>query len=120
MYASVGRYQQELERSPRMLEAITEYRRAGSARAVEIVAVDNAAAELRNKPIKSNDRHILALAVAGRAVVLYSTDNFLRWDFKQLPKVGGQRRAVYPANSRESKQQRFLDQRRCPKRKGGI
>ena len=120
MYAGVGRYADELRKSPRMSAAIAEYRTGGTARLVPEADIEHADRDLRNVLFKSNDRHMLALATAGRVSVLHSTDRDLQMDFKRPPKVGTTRRAVYPTSASRRLRQQFLDQRRCPNRMGGT
>lgn len=117
-YTESGTYGTELRRSNRTLQLFTEYRRNGSA---ELVGGDKLRAvegSLQDKPVRSNDEHILHLPLARDALMLRTEERFqLRQDFKNLlPKISRRSRAVYPERGTDRIKRRFLDQRKCPAR----
>ena len=117
-YTESGTYGKELRRSDRTLRLFAEYRRNGSA---ELVGGDRLRAVerlLQDKPIRSNDEHILHLALACDALMLRTEERVqLRQDFKDLlPKIGRRSRAVYPERGTDRIKRQFLDRRKCPAR----
>ena len=116
-YSNHGRYERELKRSRRMLELFGEYRRAQRAKLIDAETIQEVEDALGESSIQSNDRHVIALAKAGDALILYSNDQMLHVDFRNtelLPKVNGRRRAVYPMKAGEKVRRRFLESRACP------
>ena len=105
-----------------MLELMTEYRRANRARLVASDSLKVAEASLRvvRTRSKAKDKPILALAMAGEALVLCSDDNKLKRDFvdtRLLPPVRGRGRSVYPVEKSRPEQRRFLERHLCTKRR---
>ena len=75
---------------------------------------------LASEKFKSNDKHILALALAGKVGILCTKDEALKKDFNKMNKVIGDKdlppRSVYPHASKDRrKKQKFLDDNRCKK-----
>ncbi len=99
-----------------------------SGRAIDIGAkrIEAAQGQIPDRPIRrSNDVHILALALAGEATVLFSCDKRLRKDFANLSllgRVGRQRRSCVPFlrdkkpedTARARDWRTFLRNRTCP------
>lgn len=112
-------YGREVQKSSRMRDLMGEYRRANRAELVPFDAIKQAETTLTEERIRSDDKHILALAKACHALVLCSNDKDLQKDFldtQLLPKVGKRSRAVYPDKGPRRLQRDFLDRRRCRKR----
>ena len=117
-YTQHGRYARELKGSPRMLELFGEYRRAQRAKLIEAEVIHEMEDTIDESSIQSNDKHVIALAKAGDALILCSNDRVLHQDFldvELLPNVNGQRRAVYPMKTEEKVRRQFLDNRVCPR-----
>lgn len=118
-YTSSGKYSEELDHSWRVRMVFEEYRRGGQAVLVGSPELERAANRLDESKIRSNDRHMLALALASDALVLCSGDKRLKEDFVNtsiLPNVGRVQRAVYPRDSSDTDRHQFLQQRECPNR----
>ena len=99
------------------LRVFAEYAAAGVARSFDVGAAGD---RLENRPIRSDDHHLLALALVSRASILCTDDRAFRQDFldvKVLPKVGRQTRAVYPVAADRKTRREFLERRKCPKRR---
>lgn len=118
-YTSSGTYSDELDNSPRLRSLFEEYRRGGRAVLVGVSELERASDRLEDSMIRSNDRHMLELALASEALVLCSGDGKLKKDFIDtniLPSVGQLKRAIYPLESSDRDRHQFLQQRQCPNR----
>lgn len=126
MYSSKNTtYATELNRDHEVRALFRDYFQRGLARQVKEADVGAALAEIPDKPLRrSDDPHILALAKASHATVLFSCDNKLCLDFADkeiIEKTGkGQRRSVpevFINNPTETananKRNRFLNRRKC-------
>lgn len=116
VYSNGGRYGEELRRSPNTLELFRSYRQRGSAVLVPRERVAAEDAHVAACRLRSNDAHLVALARAGRALVLCTGDQALRGDFLDtdvLENLGRNRRAVYPVGAAPAVQRRFVGRRRC-------
>ncbi len=120
-----GAYAQELIRHREALTLLRSYDESGHAKDVDAEHVSAALNQIPGPPIrKSNDAHILALAVASGATVLFSRDNPLREDFANsqvIGRVGQQKRRSVPAllqspedTTRAPDRRKFLELRKCP------
>ena len=127
IYSSEGDYGDEIRKVPGkstlVLDQLTVYLKAGRARNIGKNKCDladkdlPADAELKsNKPGKGSDRHILALANAGRATLLCTDDEGLKKDFKQhvRAKIRGKvrRGKIFPHDTRQ--QREILREHCCP------
>ena len=101
-YSPTITMERELRKSPKMEARILEYRQAGKLKLIDKNKVDATAHGLNN--LRSNDSHIVALAICGNVKVLVSADRALRQDFKD---IGGK---VY--QNRE--QRHLLGKDTCP------
>ena len=81
-YSPTITMERELRKSPKMKARILEYRQAGKLKLIDKKEVDVTARELKN--LRSNDSHIVALAMCGNVKVLVSADNALRQDFIKI------------------------------------
>ena len=71
------------------------------------------------REMKSDDLHVLALALAGEALVLATCDGDLREDFANRDVLNAPAhgtRSAYPLKARPKVQRDFLAVRRCPRR----
>lgn len=119
MYCTVGQYGDELQRSRKIAAWMKERRDSGVAEIVSSERISAAAEELASREIRSDDRHVLELAQASRALVLASDDRALQTDFRDvqvLTRVGRRDRAVYPRGQARKRQRDFLAVRRCRNR----
>ena len=125
VYSLAGsKYAEELDRNSVVLGTLLDYYNRGRAIDIDSTCIKAAKEEIPDRPIrKSNDPHILALAVASEATVLFSCDSDLREDFgKVLRKVGRQHRSCVPGLRDEmpediadaSHRRKFLENRKCP------
>lgn len=118
-YEETSVYRDELRKNPRIWALFREYRRGQQAKLIGPPALEEAKERLQNATIRSDDRHILVLALASNALVLCSNDRDLRKDFldiELLPKISRQPRAVYPIGQPRKEQNEFLNGRKCPHR----
>lgn len=95
----------------RARERLGAYRRAGRATLVPGDSVREDVLRLKEDAgIRSNDAHVLALARASRARLLYTGDNKLEADFKNDQIISGPRRKIYSRRgSGLSERQRLSD-----------
>ena len=118
-YSNSGRYYDELSHSPRVWRVFEEYRRGQQAMLIGDSQLASAAERLEEAPIRSNDRHIIELALASDTLVLCSDDNGLRRDFVHadvLPRVGCRDRVLYPIDAPPEERTAFLQRNECPNR----
>ncbi len=101
-YSPTITMEKELRKSPKMEVQLRGYRQAGKLKLIDKDKVDAAASKLDD--LRSNDSHIVALAICGNVKVLISEDIALHQDFK---KTGGK---VY--QNRE--QRHLLGKDTCP------
>ena len=125
VYSTYGRYGKELNDYAEARKVIFGFVDTGDAIDVNRTDFEEALNQIPGKPPrKSNDNHILALARAGKATVLFSCDGNLRKDFanvKIIPKIGRQKRRSIPGLvdavpddiTKAGKRKKFLDKRRC-------
>ena len=85
VYSPVGKMKDELERSPRVRNRFTQYRRAGKLKDFPMEAVEQK--KKRLPKLRSNDPDIIALAKVSGVSLLVSSDKNLHVDFKTI--VGG-------------------------------
>ena len=128
VYAEDLAYGNELKKNLATFALLTDFRRRGRAEritAAEIRVTDDG---IPQKPTRrSNDPHVLALAAAGQATVLFSCDSDLQQDFSDrrvLPNVGTQRRSSVPLRVHEPydttdahRRSQFFATRRCAARR---
>lgn len=125
VYSTYGKYNEELSKRKEARELLRSLVDDGKAEDVDRADYKAALHKIpSNPPRKSNDSHILALALASEATVLFSCDKNLRKDFANvevIPKIGRQGRRSVPGlvekvpdditKARERK--RFLNSRKC-------
>jgi len=112
-YPKTGRFEQELRKNHVIREYLSRQRR-GRSQLVDTPQLEEASAMLQGQEFRSNDRHILELALASNAQVLCTNDEDLKQDFrKNLPKLLGEHRGVYPHNASRKARERFLAAYRC-------
>ena len=133
VYPDSGQYHEELAKSPQALGWFERRRQQGSATLIRRDEMTVADRRLGNPRLRSNDRHVIVLALASDALVLCTNDGSLKEDFKNsdlLPRVGREARAVYPlprppdqrsgfgpGRQIEQTQRDFLDRRQCALRR---
>ena len=118
-YTGSGRYSKELQHSQRIWDAFGAFRRGGQARLIADSDLEWASDLIKARTIRSNDTHILELALASDAQVLCSNDKRLKRDFSNtdvLPEIGQSPRAIYPAEGSNQDRRQFLQERECPNR----
>ena len=116
VYSEEGGYAGEIADHPKFLSLLSEYRRSDRARLIRAPSIEQEQQRVNALKVRSNDRHILALAGASNARVLCAMDSKLQDDFKNssiLPKVGKKQRSVYPLDATSKVQREFLEKRRC-------
>lgn len=121
-------YAEELKKYTKVQRLLSDYSQRGRAIEVDAVSIREARDRIPDRPVRrSNDEDvdILALAVAGRATVLFSCDGPLRTDFANNQVLGNVRRQhrrsvpdlvnEFPEDTTRRKRRRdFLARRRCP------
>ena len=91
-----GKLREELARDRRFSQWLRSALRNGRARSVTDEAVDDHATELRREGVcKSNDLHVLALALESGARLLYTNDTALIDDFGNREVIARPRGKVY-------------------------
>lgn len=92
------------------------YRRRGSVTRIRRSCVEVEDECVATCSFRSDDPHIIALALASSALVLCTNDGNLKKDFTNcalLPRVGSKPRAVYPLHAQSAVQRNFVDRRKC-------
>ena len=119
-FANSGKFFNEMRRNRAVMELVQRYEQGGQLRKISVEELTIADDQLAEKPYRSNDLHILSLALASEARVLCSNDGNLRADFKDkdiLPSVGRRRRVLYPLDGSRKQRRDFLNRRRCAERR---
>ena len=119
-------YADELGKNSEVRDLLRDYSQRGLAIEIESEPIQAALDQIPARPVRrSDDPHILALAVASDATVLFSCDGPLRKDFANhqvLRNVGRRRRRSVPDvligfpqdTSRTASRRKFLATRKCP------
>ena len=97
-----GALRRELSRDHRFVRWLGSAIRYGRARTITDEAVEERADDLRRRDIcKSNDEHVLALAIASGARLLYTNDNLLMDDFRNRNIIPGPPGKIYTTRDRK-------------------
>ena len=97
-----GELRRELSRDRRFVRWLGGAIRYGRARTIPDEAVEERADDLRRRDIcKSDDEHVLALAIASGARLLYTNDNLLMDDFRNRNIVPGLPGKIYTTRDRK-------------------
>ena len=97
-----GELRRELSRDHRFVRWLGSAIRYGRAHTISDEAVEERADDLRRRDIcKSNDEHVLALAIASGARLLYTNDNLLMDDFRNRNIVPGLPGKIYTTRDRK-------------------
>lgn len=109
VYSTGGKFDSELYRRAR--ELLGSYRRAGRATLIpEDTFRDDADRLNEEAELRSNDAHVLALARASRARLLYTGDKSLQDDFRDPHIISNPRGKIYSG----AKNRRLLNANACP------
>ena len=118
-------YADELNKYTEVRELLLDYNQRGLALHIDATLIQKELDGIPGRPVRqSNDPHILALAAASRATVLFSCDGELRHDFANhqvLSNVGQHKRRSVPDLREElpadtaaaTPRRKFLANRRC-------
>ena len=98
IYSADASYGAELAQARKIQALLSDFRQRGLAIRIDPERVETERRHIPPRPARrSNDPHVLAVAAAGDATVLFSCDGDLRDDFCELlPKVGRQERSSFP------------------------
>lgn len=118
-------YARELKGHSDAEELLLDYYERGCAIDIDARRIVAAQSDIPGRPVRqSNDPHILALAVASGATVLFSCDNPLRTDFANrevIGNVGRRRRRSVPDilpspedTTKAPRRRKFLQRHKCP------
>ena len=124
VHTKEAQYDRELMGSQKVVKLLEDYRQRGRVERIETDQVVQCMEQIPDRPIRrSDDPHILALAAASKATVLFSCDDKLKHDFANtaiLSNVGRyKRRSVplrreQPADIRDrSNRRQFFNNRKC-------
>ena len=94
-FVAGGKLLRELNRNSNFRAVFGERLRAGRAKRVPDDEIASALDELPNELVESDDHHVLALANASGARLLFTNDNPLQDDFRNRRIVGGTRGRIY-------------------------
>lgn len=118
-FPGAGDYLGELKRSQKVMELLGRYEQGGQLKKISQKALSEAHDLVCDRPFRSDDSDVLALALASDATVLCSNDEKLRGDFQNreiLPKMGRRSRLLYPFAGTRKQRREFLNRQRCPRR----
>ena len=93
--AAGGRLLRELNNHSQFRRIFRERTLAGRAKLVTDDEIASALNDLPNELVESNDHHVLALANASGARLLFTNDNALQDDFRNRRIIGGTRGRIY-------------------------
>ena len=93
--AAGGRLLRELNNYSQFKDVFGERLRVGKAKLVSDDEIASALDDLPNDLVESNDHHVLALANASGARLLFTNDNALQDDFRNRRIIGGTRGRIY-------------------------
>lgn len=97
-----GALRNELSRDHRFVPWLRNAIQYGRVRTIPDEAVEERSEDLRRRGIcKSNDRHVLALAITSGARLLYTNDNLLMDDFRNRDIVPGTPGKIYTTKERK-------------------
>ena len=100
VYAEDSKYGDELRKNKTAFALLIDFRQRGRAERITAAEVRAAHNDIPERPTRrSNDPHVLALAAAGQATVLFSCDSNLQKDFadrRVLPNISNQTRSSVP------------------------
>lgn len=124
VYTEDVKYGEELKKYEAARRLLNDFRQAGRAERLTAAQIQAARDRIPDRPTRrSDDPHVLALAAAGHATVLFSCDPDLQTDFsnhKVLPNVGHQTRRSVPLKIGEPhdttdapRRKQFFGTRRC-------
>ncbi len=87
VFSAEEQIKKELEHHTEMFNLLDAYRKIGKVKMLNKEKVEYTVKELKNtKGLKSNDKHILALAKVGRIPLIVTRDKNLQHDFKTIIK----------------------------------
>ena len=125
VYSNSPAYTVELEKSPAVKALLVDFSQRGRAIRIDPELVQAKEQHIPPRPPRrSNDPHVLAVATAGEATVLFSCDAALRDDFCELlPRVGQQERNSFPLKVNQpedttaaDRRRKFLERHKCQSR----
>ena len=125
VYSNSPAYAVELDKSPAVKALLADFSQRGRTIRIDPELVQTEEQYIPPRPPRrSDDPHVLALAMAGEATVLFSCDTALRNDFCELlSRVGRQTRSSFPLKvdqpqdiTAAGKRRQFLERRKCPSR----
>ena len=119
--SNAGQYFKELRKNGAVMDLIRRYDQGGQLRKISADQLSVTDSQMAQKTPRSNDSHILSLALASGAKVLCSNDGKLRDDFKDkniLPAMATGRRLLYPFAGSRKQRREFLNRQRCADRQG--
>ena len=97
-----GEFRRELSRDHRFVRWLGGAIRYGRVRTIPDEAVEERADDLRRRGVcKSNDEHVLALAITSGARLLYTNDDLLMDDFRNRNIVPGPTGRIYTTRDRK-------------------
>lgn len=117
--SNAGQYFAEIRKNGAVMELIRRYDQGGQLQKISADQLSVTDDQIAQKNLRSNDSHILSLALASDAKVLCSKDDKLRDDFKDrdiLPAFGPRRRLLYPIAGSSKQRREFLNRQRCADR----
>ena len=119
-------YADELNEYTDVRDLLHDYNQRGLAIDIDAEPIQTALTQVPGRPLRrSDDPHILALAIASDATVLFTCDSRLGADFANhqvLRKIGQKRRSSMPGLVPEvpadtmgaNNRRKFLENRKCP------
>lgn len=113
VFTDAGRFAEEINKVEWIRNRYVQWEKNGRLIKISHDKVREAQQMVDHRTIKSDDLHVLGLALAGKVVVLHSNDKKLCHDFKNLGAVHGVTRSVYPHEAAAKRRNQFLRTRRC-------
>lgn len=123
------KYARELRKHSEAYRLMKTYVDNGQAEEIDDQSIQQAMSQIPGRSIRrSDDAHVLALALAGKATLLFSRDLDLLQDFtdrRVIERVGGHQRHCVPHlapdpkdTKKASYRRKFLETRKCPASSG--
>ena len=113
-YTVYGKLGTETRKTKSFMRKLETWQSRGRAIRASLEKMDEARNAIEGFKLRSDDPHILQLAIACRAKILCTDDNKLKRDFEDVvARVIGEQTKLYPFKGEDAKKKEFLAKNRC-------